>query len=70
MIGRAVLAVTALAAALLAPCRRGRRRTATPSSVPIPAAYEFADRTGSPFASLRALNTGFDLGATRVNESQ
>ncbi|MEV0641438.1 carboxylesterase family protein [Streptomyces sp. NPDC050619] len=33
-------------------------------------AYEFADRTGPPFASLRNLNTDFDFGATHVNEVQ
>ncbi|MER6155916.1 carboxylesterase family protein [Streptomyces sp. NPDC001868] len=33
-------------------------------------AYEFADRTSPPFASLRALDTDFDFGATHVNEVQ
>ncbi|WP_246114016.1 carboxylesterase/lipase family protein [Streptomyces montanus] len=33
-------------------------------------AYEFADRTSPPFASLRNLNTDFDFGATHVNEIQ
>ncbi|MDT7846582.1 carboxylesterase/lipase family protein [Streptomyces justiciae] len=33
-------------------------------------AYEFADRTGPPFASLRNLGTDFDFGATHVNEVQ
>ncbi|MGW0712790.1 carboxylesterase/lipase family protein [Streptomyces sp. NPDC002643] len=33
-------------------------------------AYEFADRTSPPFASLRALGTDFDFGATHVNEVQ
>ncbi|WHM39841.1 carboxylesterase family protein [Streptomyces sp. BPTC-684] len=33
-------------------------------------AYEFADRTSPPFASLRALHTDFDFGATHVNEVQ
>lgn len=33
-------------------------------------AYEFADRTSPPFASLRNLNTDFDFGATHVNEVQ
>ncbi|BBC38184.1 Carboxylic ester hydrolase [Streptomyces graminofaciens] len=33
-------------------------------------AYEFADRTAPPFASLRNLNTDFDFGATHVNEVQ
>ncbi|NUO47150.1 MAG: carboxylesterase family protein, partial [Streptomyces sp.] len=32
--------------------------------------YEFADRTGPPFASLRNLGTDFDFGATHVNEVQ
>lgn len=32
--------------------------------------YEFADRTGPPFASLRNLHTDFDFGATHVNEVQ
>jgi para-nitrobenzyl esterase len=32
--------------------------------------YEFADRTSPPFASLRNLHTGFDFGATHVNEVQ
>lgn len=32
--------------------------------------YEFADRTSPPFASLRKLGTGFDFGATHVNEVQ
>ncbi|MEV0173797.1 carboxylesterase family protein [Streptomyces sp. NPDC050803] len=33
-------------------------------------AYEFADRTSPPFASLRELDTDFDFGATHVNEVQ
>lgn len=33
-------------------------------------AYEFADRTSPPFASLRNLGTDFDFGATHVNEVQ
>ncbi|TXS46131.1 carboxylesterase family protein [Streptomyces sp. uw30] len=33
-------------------------------------AYEFADRTSPPFASLRDLGTDFDFGATHVNEVQ
>ncbi|WP_235990587.1 carboxylesterase/lipase family protein [Streptomyces ureilyticus] len=33
-------------------------------------AYEFADRTSPPFASLRNLNKDFDFGATHVNEVQ
>ncbi|WP_327730695.1 carboxylesterase family protein [Streptomyces sp. NBC_00487] len=33
-------------------------------------AYEFADRTSPPFASLRDLDTDFDFGATHVNEVQ
>lgn len=33
-------------------------------------AYEFADRTSPPFASLRSLGTDFDFGATHVNEVQ
>ncbi|ATL26037.1 carboxylesterase/lipase family protein [Streptomyces formicae] len=33
-------------------------------------AYEFADRTSPPFASLRKLDTDFDFGATHVNEVQ
>lgn len=33
-------------------------------------AYEFADRTSPPFASLRNLNTDFPFGATHVNEVQ
>jgi para-nitrobenzyl esterase len=33
-------------------------------------AYEFADRTSPPFASLRNLNTDFDFAATHVNEVQ
>ncbi|MFE7271076.1 carboxylesterase family protein [Streptomyces sp. NPDC057623] len=33
-------------------------------------AYEFADRTSPPFASLRDLGTDFDFGATHVNELQ
>ncbi|WP_245769361.1 carboxylesterase/lipase family protein [Streptomyces indicus] len=33
-------------------------------------AYEFADRTSPPFASLRRLGTTFDFGATHVNEVQ
>ncbi len=33
-------------------------------------AYEFADRTSPPFASLRGLGTDFDFGATHVNEVQ
>ncbi|MFF1378871.1 carboxylesterase/lipase family protein [Streptomyces sp. NPDC058308] len=33
-------------------------------------AYEFADRTSPPFASLRKLETDFDFGATHVNEVQ
>ncbi|KUN16871.1 acetylcholinesterase [Streptomyces antibioticus] len=33
-------------------------------------AYEFADRTGPAFASLRNLGTDFDFGATHVNEVQ
>ncbi len=33
-------------------------------------AYEFADRTSPPFASLRNLDTDFDFGATHVNEVQ
>ncbi|MFC7310658.1 carboxylesterase/lipase family protein [Streptomyces monticola] len=33
-------------------------------------AYEFADRTSPPFASLRQLPTTFDFGATHVNEVQ
>ncbi|MBG0856924.1 carboxylesterase family protein [Streptomyces spinoverrucosus] len=33
-------------------------------------AYEFADRTSPPFASLRDLATDFDFGATHVNEVQ
>ncbi|WP_329341624.1 carboxylesterase family protein [Streptomyces sp. NBC_00663] len=33
-------------------------------------AYEFADRTGPPFASLRNVGTDFDFGATHVNEVQ
>jgi para-nitrobenzyl esterase len=33
-------------------------------------AYEFADRTSPPFASLRNLHTDFDFGATHVNEIQ
>ncbi|MGW0736780.1 carboxylesterase/lipase family protein [Streptomyces sp. NPDC002851] len=33
-------------------------------------AYEFADRTSPPFASLRNLDTDFEFGATHVNEVQ
>ncbi|NGN67135.1 carboxylesterase family protein [Streptomyces sp. A7024] len=33
-------------------------------------AYEFADETGPPFASLRNLDTDFPFGATHVNELQ
>lgn len=33
-------------------------------------AYEFADRTSPPFASLRDLDADFDFGATHVNEVQ
>ncbi|WP_419994538.1 carboxylesterase/lipase family protein [Streptomyces boninensis] len=33
-------------------------------------AFEFADETGPPFASLRNLNTKFPFGATHVNELQ
>jgi para-nitrobenzyl esterase len=33
-------------------------------------AYEFADRTSPPFASLRDLGTDFGFGATHVNEVQ
>ncbi|WP_235967473.1 carboxylesterase/lipase family protein [Streptomyces mesophilus] len=33
-------------------------------------AYEFADRTSPPFASLRKLGTDFPFGATHVNEVQ
>ncbi|MFI6939000.1 carboxylesterase/lipase family protein [Streptomyces sp. NPDC050418] len=33
-------------------------------------AYEFADRTSPPFASLRRLGTDFPFGATHVNELQ
>ncbi|MEU1334807.1 carboxylesterase family protein [Streptomyces sp. NPDC005865] len=50
-------------------CSALRMNTALAGRGPV-YAYEFADRTSPPFASLRALDTDFDFGATHVNEVQ
>ncbi|MEU6825939.1 carboxylesterase family protein [Streptomyces atriruber] len=50
-------------------CTALRMNTALAHRGPV-YAYEFADRTSPPFASLRELDTDFDFGATHVNEVQ
>ncbi|MEU6123426.1 carboxylesterase family protein [Streptomyces sp. NPDC047123] len=50
-------------------CSALRMNTALARRGPV-YAYEFADRTSPPFASLRRLDTDFDFGATHVNEVQ
>ncbi|MEV5978303.1 carboxylesterase family protein [Streptomyces sp. NPDC052114] len=50
-------------------CPALRLNTALAARGPV-YAYEFADRTSPPFASLRALDTDYDFGATHVNEVQ
>ncbi|MEV7196040.1 carboxylesterase family protein [Streptomyces sp. NPDC093510] len=50
-------------------CTALRMNTALARRGPV-YAYEFADRTSPPFASLRELDTDFDFGATHVNEVQ
>ncbi|MFK4070636.1 carboxylesterase/lipase family protein [Streptomyces sp. NPDC029674] len=50
-------------------CTALRMNTALANRGPV-YAYEFADRTSPPFASLRDLDTDFDFGATHVNEVQ
>lgn len=50
-------------------CTALRMNTALAHRGPV-YAYEFADRTSPPFASLRDLDTDFDFGATHVNEVQ